>query len=162
MKHAMIILSLMLFSCRAQYSKNDKLDASKMGEMKPYIEVMVAGIEGGGRTTTLVFPASLVADRTDAVDVVEIRFRESVAYKTYRHAQRGMLSAQLKPKDLVMSGDSAEEFGNELPKELRSKTKLEPDEVLIRYRQNGSPAIHELILENVDVKPAQYLPGVGK
>ncbi|MDY8138724.1 hypothetical protein [Aquimarina sp. 2201CG5-10] len=128
-----------------QCATSQKIDEAAPIEIKgAYFQNWVAGIQGGGSGVLIYIP---VEEKSDVqLDYVYFNNKKiNLERKPNEPAYVGRYTNPGEKRDLVMSGDSKEEFTNEPPKiEEKIPFELKENECIIAYTKSGKTGFFKL------------------
>ena len=134
----LILLSFVAMTSFSQCSSSKKLQKKPPSEIgQVYCQPWVAGVEGGGSGMNIYIPV------TDAdIKLDSVYFRGQGAKLEFKAAVKqfvGRFPSDLnRKKDMVMSSDPKDEYGNEMP-DIKKPIpfELEKDECVISFEKDG-------------------------
>lgn len=125
-----------------------------------YSQKWVAGIEGGGSGINLFIPISKEISQNIELDSVYFRGKgvKLELIKGEKPMYIGRFETDFnQKKDIIMSSDPNEEYGNEvLPMNNKIPFKLEDTECVVSFKDQGD--IKYFKIENITEKPNQNYP----
>lgn len=156
-KIATLILILVVMSSFSQCSGSKDLDKkAPLNIEKAFYQSWVAGVEGGGSGINVFLPTK---ERTMELDSIYFRGQSAkLEWNEETSEYVGRFTTALnQKKDIIMSGDSKEEYGNEMPVPQSSiPFELKQDECIISYSREGKTRYFKL--EKLVEKPSIPYP----
>lgn len=154
-----LFISVSFFQC----SSGQKLqDTAPFKAKDVYFQSWVAGIKGGGSGINIFIPITFQQEKV-ALD--SVYFRGKVA-KLEADIKNNLFIGRFQgetnqQKDLIMSGDSKDEYANRLPdKENTFPFQLNSTDCVVSYIEND--IIKYFKIDNIVEKQAQYFPSAPK
>ncbi|WP_299332664.1 hypothetical protein [uncultured Psychroserpens sp.] len=138
-----IVIVMVSFSQCSSAQKLQKKAPVQFGEV--YCQNWVAGVKGGSSGINLFIPVE-----NTLVDLDSVYFRGKVAKLEKKFNNNLLYIASFKtalnqPKDMVLSSDPKEEYGNQLPENpMRFPFELKDDECVISYKKDGKTLYYKL------------------
>ncbi len=156
---SIFILVTFLFSSCSSAQKLQKKAPIKLGDV--YCQSWVAGIKGGGSGLNLFIPTQTTDLNHTKLDSVYFRGKsvklEAIENKTIVYVGRFENDFNQK-KDIIMSSDPNEEYGNEIPKIMpKIPFELKENECVVSFQDGGETKYFKI--ENVTEKATQNYPG---
>lgn len=139
------ILILVVMCSFSQCSGSKSLDKKAPVKIEnPYYQSWVAGVEGGGSGLNVFLP---MKEKSMELDSIYFRGNSAVLeWKKEAGVYVGRFPSDFnKKKDIIMSGDSREEYGNEMPAVKKPiPFDLKEDECVVSYRKDGKTRYFKL------------------
>jgi hypothetical protein len=132
-----LLIMLVFMASFSQCSSTKKLQKiSPITIGKVYIQKWVAGVQGGGSGLYIFIPVSDASIKLDSVYFRGTATKLSVKYQNKNMFIGNFINPSKQKHDIIMSGDSKEEYGNKLPISKEPKPipfELKDDECVISY-----------------------------
>jgi hypothetical protein len=163
LKHlAFLIIGCIVMTSFSQCSSSKKIQSKSPIEFgNVYCETWVAGIEGGGSGINIFIP--IKKEIQEGIEFDSVYFRGKVAKLEIKPNDKTLYIGRFKTgfntmkPDIVMSSDSKEEYGNQLPKiEVKIPFDLKNDECVVSYQYLNKYLYYKI--ENIIEKQAQHYP----
>lgn len=153
---------LIVMTSFSQCSSSKELQSkspTKFGDV--YCQSWVAGIKGGGSGINIFI--SINEDIPEGLMLDSVYFRGKAAKLEVKPNDKTLYIGRFKTgfnvmkQDIVMSSDSKEEYGNQLPKiETKIPFDLKDNECVVSYKKGDKTQYYKI--ENIIEKQAQQFP----
>ncbi len=148
----------------SQCSSSKKLQSKVPIEFgEGYFQKWVAGVKGGGSGINIFISINEGVSEEFILD--SVYFRGKVAKLEVKPNNKTLYIGRFKTdlntmkQDIVMSSDSKEEYGNQLPKiEAKIPFDLKDNECVVSYKKGDETQYYKI--ENIIEKQAEYFPSV--
>lgn len=163
LKHlAFLIIGSIIMTSFSQCSSSKKTQSKPPIEFgNIYYQSWVAGIEGGGSGINIFIP--IKKEIQEGIELDSVYFRGKAAKLEVKPNDKMLYIGYFKTgfntmkPDIVMSSDSKEEYGNQLPKiEVKIPFDLKKDECVVGYQYLNKYLYYKI--ENIIEKQAQHFP----
>lgn len=157
---SLIILPFIMFSF-SQCSSQKKLQKEAPLQFEgAYCQTWIGGLEGAGSGINIFIPAKAMPNANIELDSVYFRGKSA---KLTTKPQNNFLfigrfsTAINQKKDIIMSADGKQEFGNEMPIiPEKIPFELKEDECVISYKEGNKTKYFKI--NNIVEKKAEYYP----
>ncbi len=158
------ILMFIFMTSFSQCSSSKKLQSKTPIEFgDAYFQKWVAGVKGGGSGINIFIPINESISEEFILD--SVYFRGKVAKLEVKPNDKTLYIGRFKTgfntmkPDIIMSSDSKEEYGNQLPKiEEKIPFDLKDNECIVSYKKSDKTKYYKI--ENIIEKQAQHFPSV--
>ncbi len=157
----LIVLILISFSQCSSAQKLQEEALVKFG--KAYYQNWVAGVQGGGSGIDIFIPVEQEMPK-EQIKLDSIYFRGNVSKLEMSPTNTSLfigrfLSESNQKKDIIMSGNPNDEYGNEAPKlKVKIAFELKENECVVSYIEDNK--VKYFKIENVVEKQTLYYPSV--